>query len=130
LTTNSAAPRLKDIGTVAAAERAEFEQNSRYRVVVTYHDSFEASATVATNLLKALADKGYKAIDGRWAPGVPTKFDSVRVHYRPACHDVATRIGDIVRNVLDRSGLRTAIEVVGQDMTPLGGYDVVVFVGG
>jgi hypothetical protein len=122
--------RLATLKSEALASTADFERNAKHTVVVTHHGG-PPTAVFANALLEQLKKQGFRAVDGSWAGSVPRRFDSVRIHHGSGLRDAALRISDTIVQIADRTktSLLLPVELFEQDMTPLGGYDVVVFLG-
>lgn len=89
--------RRAEVGATTASTQAEFDLNSRYRVMVASRYDEPKEEEFASTLITALSQKGFKASEGHWAKGT-SKQEWISLHLP---EDLPREVSETLRNILE-----------------------------
>lgn len=121
--------RLAEVRKSAASGQAEFEDNSRVRVVVVGHAPGSKSQLLGAKITNALSQMGFKASEGKWAEGTP-QHNEITIDYTPVGDQKVEVIKHVIENLIAKE--QYGAHVAGVNRLPNGfpreeDHDVRVF---
>ena len=89
---------LSRLDTNASQTKAQFADNSKFDVLVVFHPDDALEEQLATSIVSALSNAGFKASTGTWVEGAPT-HGRIDIEYGPGAASAADSAREILQTV-------------------------------
>lgn len=93
--------RLSEVRQSAASGQAEFEDNSRVRVIVVSHAPGSKTQVFGAKISNALSQMGFKASEGKWAESTP-EHDQISIDYTPRADGKIEAVKQVVEDLISK----------------------------